>query len=236
MGCISRFVVLLSIFTSWAIYTESVNPIKPKSYIISMSKDAKPTVFTTTHGWFSSVLHSAKLQALGGITAYAETETEASQGPLHLYSNVFHGFSASLTEEQVQVMESMPGVNGVIPDGKKELHTTHTPDFLGLNASRGLWPESKFGEDVIVAVLDTGIWPESSSFLDHNVGAVPRRWKGACEIDAGFNVTVCNRKLIGARYGSGTLCELGGELTGKKCVNLEFLECIHLVSHLKTCL
>lgn len=189
---------------SWALSAEGVtipNLTRPKSYMISMAKDAQPTVFASSHGWFSSVLQSAKMQALGGLS-YAQTETEASQGPLHLYSNVFHGFSATLTEEQVRVMETMPGVNGLIPDGKKELHTTHTPDFLGLNASKGLWPMSKFGEDVIVAVLDTGIWPESSSFLDHSVGTVPRRWKGVCEIDSGFNSTACNRKLIGARYSS----------------------------------
>lgn len=199
MVCRRCFVVVL-VIASWALLAESVTiSPRPRSFIISMAKDAQPAVFTTSHGWFSSVLQSAKMQALGGLS-YAQTEIEASQAaPLHLYSNVFHGFSATLTEEQVRVMESMPGVNGLIPDGKKELHTTHTPDFLGLNATRGLWPVSKFGEDVIIAVLDTGIWPESFSFVDHNVGSVPRRWKGACEIDTGFNVSVCNRKLIGAR-------------------------------------
>ena len=196
---------LIMLCMSWALLAEGVEIpnsmmfTRPKSYIISMAKDEMPAVFASSHGWFSSVLHSAKVQAMGGLAAYAQTEAEASQGPLHLYSSVFHGFSATLTEEEVRVMETMPGVNGLIPDSKKELHTTHTPDFLGLNATQGLWPMSKFGEDVIIAVLDTGIWPESSSFLDHNVGTVPRGWKGVCEIGAGFNNSVCNRKLIGAR-------------------------------------
>lgn len=208
MGSYRSFVmtalIALSIF--WAVLAEGVeitSPVmsaRPKSYIVSMVRDAKPDIFVNSHGWFSSVLRTAKVQALGGLSVNTLSELDASQGPLHLYSTVFHGFSATLTEEQARVMESMPGVNGVFPDTKKQLHTTHTPEFLGLNGSIGLWPSSKFGEDVIVAVLDTGIWPEAFSFADHSVGPVPRRWKGACEIGTGFNSTVCNRKLIGARY------------------------------------
>lgn len=207
MGSYRSFVmtalIALSIF--WAVLAEGVeitSPVmsaRPKSYIVSMVRDAKPDIFVNSHGWFSSVLRTAKVQALGGLSVNTLSELDASQGPLHLYSTVFHGFSATLTEEQARVMESMPGVNGVFPDTKKQLHTTHTPEFLGLNGSIGLWPSSKFGEDVIVAVLDTGIWPEAFSFADHSVGPVPRRWKGACEIGTGFNSTVCNRKLIGAR-------------------------------------
>lgn len=158
-----------------------------------------PTVFATSHGWYSSVLQSAKAQSLQGLTAYAEVTSSVTESPLHIYTTVFHGFSALLTEEQAIAMEKMPGVVGLYPDTVKQLHTTHTPEFLGLNVSQGIWPDSSFGEDVIVGVLDTGIWPERLSFLDNRVGPVPSRWKGICEVGTGFNATVCNRKLIGAR-------------------------------------
>ncbi|CAN0855726.1 Subtilisin-like protease SBT5.3 [Linum grandiflorum] len=61
-----------------------------------------------------------------------------------------------------------------------------------------IWPKAKFGEDVIIANLDTGVWPESPSFnCSETLDAVPSRWKGGCDASGGLK---CNRKLIGARF------------------------------------
>ncbi|RWV91858.1 hypothetical protein GW17_00045816 [Ensete ventricosum] len=70
--------------------------------------------------------------------------------------------------------------------------TTRSWDFLSFPESvkRNLPLE----RDVIVGVIDTGIWPESESFRDEGFGPPPRRWKGTCE---NFK---CNNKIIGARY------------------------------------
>lgn len=82
------------------------------------------------------------------------------------------------------------------------LHTTRTPEFLGLE--REILGE-KFEEvgpvsgDVIIGVLDTGVWPESRSFDDAGMSDVPVRWGGECESRAGFEPSLCNKKLIGAR-------------------------------------
>ncbi|KAK4748046.1 hypothetical protein SAY87_014632 [Trapa incisa] len=58
---------------------------------------------------------------------------------------------------------------------------------------------SRFGEDTILANLDTGVWPESLSFSDLGYGPVPSRWKGSCENNTQAGVP-CNRKLIGAKF------------------------------------
>ena len=65
-------------------------------------------------------------------------------------------------------------------DRRHELHTTRSPQFLGLRNQRGLWSDSDYGFDVIIGLLDTEIWPERRSFFDRNLGLVSSRWKGAC--------------------------------------------------------
>jgi hypothetical protein len=81
-----------------------------------------------------------------------------------------------------------------------ELHTTRSPQFLGLRNQHGMWSDSNYGSDVIVDVFDTRIWPKRCSFSDKNLGSVPKRWKGTCESGEKFSVINCNRKLIGARF------------------------------------
>jgi hypothetical protein len=88
-------------------------------------------------------------------------------------------------------------------------------EFLGL--PEGLWarlggPE-KAGEDVVVGVIDGGIYPEHPSFADEPVtadgtrhyigpayGPPPATWRGTCQEGEAWPATTCNNKLIGARY------------------------------------
>ncbi|CAN1747667.1 Subtilisin-like protease SBT3.15 [Linum perenne] len=78
-----------------------------------------------------------------------------------------------------------------------------------LTRPSGLWKAAKFGEDVIVANIDFGVWPESQSFTDQGYGPVPSRWKGSCS-DKTKDGVLCNKKLIGARYFNKGILEVGG--------------------------
>uniref|UniRef100_A0A0E0C8S3 Subtilisin-like protease n=1 Tax=Oryza meridionalis TaxID=40149 RepID=A0A0E0C8S3_9ORYZ len=80
--------------------------------------------------------------------------------------------------------------------------TTRSWDFLGLNYQNPseLLRRSNYGEDIIIGVVDTGIWPESRSFNDKGYGPVPARWKGVCQVGEGWGSNNCSRKIIGARF------------------------------------
>ncbi|KAI3954326.1 hypothetical protein MKW92_002473 [Papaver armeniacum] len=110
-----------------------------------------------------------------------------------------HGFAAGLTLSQASHLRNVLGIVSVLPEQNHELHTTRTPQFLGLDTKVGIWPESVYGDDVIVGIFDSGIWPERRSFHDEGLGPVPKRWKGICEVGPDFPKESCNRKIIGAR-------------------------------------
>ncbi|CAI0447341.1 unnamed protein product [Linum tenue] len=158
-----------------------------QSYIIHMDKSAMPSSFPTPHDWYSSILSSISGHESGPIIH------------LYTYTHVMNGFSAVLSKAQLARLERTPAHIATFPESMGRRHTTHTPDFLGLNTRAGLWPAARFGDDVIIGVLDTGIWPESQSFGDTLMPPVPARWRGTCETGTDFNSSHCNRKLIGAR-------------------------------------
>ncbi|ONI00108.1 hypothetical protein PRUPE_6G067700 [Prunus persica] len=111
------------------------------------------------------------------------------------YKRSFNGFAAKLTDQEREKLANMKEVVSVFPSRTYQLQTTRSWDFMGFDEkiNRNATVES----DIIVGVIDSGIWPESESFTDVGFGPAPKRWKGACK--GGKNFT-CNNKLIGARY------------------------------------
>ncbi|XP_042506543.1 subtilisin-like protease SBT4.3 [Macadamia integrifolia] len=114
------------------------------------------------------------------------------------YRRSFNGFAVKLNEQEKQKLASKEGVVSVFPSRTLQLHTTRSWDFIGLSTAVKRIPKSE--SDVIVGVLDSGIWPESESFDDEGFGPPPKKWKGVCK---GGNNFTCNNKLIGARFYSG---------------------------------
>ncbi|KAK4267183.1 hypothetical protein QN277_023999 [Acacia crassicarpa] len=182
--CFFFFFFLSLVFVSVSSHSSSESP---QTFIIHVSKSSKPKLFSSHHDWYSSVVkslppssHPAKI--------------------LYTYDTAVHGFAVHLTASQATELSNIPGVLSVIPDQIRHVHTTHTPDFLGLTDSFGLWPNADYADDVVIGVLDTGIWPERRSFSDSGLSPVPSTWKGACETGRDFPALACNRKIIGARF------------------------------------
>ncbi|KAG9443992.1 hypothetical protein H6P81_015332 [Aristolochia fimbriata] len=178
-------VVLVVIWSGTVAAVTSAAAEQPETYIIHMDPTHKPSSFSSHEQW-----HQATLASLS---------SSSSDKLIYSYTHVLHGFSARLTPSELAEIEKSPAHRGTYKERYGRLFTTHTPAFLGLNHRSGLWPAASYGHDVIVGILDTGIWPESESFRDRGFSPVPARWRGACENGTRFSPSVCNRKLIGAR-------------------------------------
>lgn len=165
-----------------------------KTYIVHMKHHQKPAEYATQGEWYADHLQS--------LTAAA-----AEESILYTYDAAYSGFAAALSPEEAESLRQSDAVLGVYEDTVYTLHTTRSPEFLGLEAVAGKWAGHSLQElnqasqDVIVGVLDTGVWPESKSFADDGMSAVPARWRGECEAAADFDPKIhCNKKLIGARF------------------------------------
>ncbi|PKA61855.1 Subtilisin-like protease [Apostasia shenzhenica] len=120
------------------------------------------------------------------------------------YSHALKGFSALLTKKEADLLSRHDKVVSVFRDQILHPHTTRSWDFL--EAESGLGSERahrRASNDVIIGIIDTGIWPESPSFDDSGMAPIPSRWKGICMEGFDFKRSNCNRKLIGARYYTG---------------------------------
>ncbi|KAK9123835.1 hypothetical protein Sjap_013437 [Stephania japonica] len=189
-----------------------VHIIIEQAYIVYMGERAS--------GEFSaSAVHTDMLQQVVG------SNIGASDVMLHSYKRSFNGFAAMLTEKEVEAIKAPKShirlhagleidafaqyfdvhtshifssdVVSVFPSQKKHLHTTRSWDFIGfpLKAHR-----STVESDIIIGMLDSGIWPESASFSDKGYGPPPSKWRGICQSSSNFT---CNNKIIGARYYHG---------------------------------
>ncbi|GJT29737.1 subtilisin-like protease SBT1.8 [Tanacetum coccineum] len=142
--------------------------------------------------------HLSHLQSLVSSATHADL--------LYSYTTVYNGYAASLSPHHAQFLLDSPSVLAVYQDTLYHLHTTRTPHFLGILQDETYFPKDQqqspkvvAGSDVIIGVLDTGVWPELKSFDDSGMPPVPARWRGECEQHKHFDKVSCNNKLIGAR-------------------------------------
>ncbi|GER39339.1 subtilase family protein [Striga asiatica] len=135
-------------------------------------------------------------------TVFGSNE-EAEESVVYHYKHGFSGFAAILNESQANMLANSEGVVSVFESKVSQVHTTRSWDFMGLTHDTSNHPyQNRYGDDVIVGVIDTGIWPESDSFKEEpGMGPIPNSWRGKCVGGQEFDPKrACNKKLIGARY------------------------------------
>nr|GEW58073.1 subtilisin-like protease SBT3.18 [Tanacetum cinerariifolium] len=140
------------------------------------------------------------------LSSVFSSEEDARQSMLYSYKHSFSGFSAKINSTQAATLAGTEQVISVFKSQILRLHTTRTWDFMGLNldppAGQATPLQQTYGDDTIVGLFDTGIWPESKSFSEEpNMCQIPKTWRGKCVRGQNFDpCTACNLKLIGARY------------------------------------
>ncbi|TKY56800.1 Cucumisin protein [Spatholobus suberectus] len=175
----SLLLLLLLSFTSLVLKCHSTSPDDLKNYIVYTGNNMKDEASLMS-------LYKSMLQEVADSNA-------APKSVLHHYQRSFSGFVVKLTEKEADRIAGLDGVVSVFPNRKKQLYTTKSWDFIGFPQH----VERKNAEsDIVIGLIDSGIWPESESFDDKGFGPPPSKWKGTCQTS---NFT-CNNKIIGAKY------------------------------------
>jgi subtilisin family serine protease len=130
------------------------------------------------------------------------------------YTVANNGVAVKLSAQQAFKLSKLPGVVALSKDQKAKPTTTESPHFLGLDAGGGIWSQlggaANAGAGVVVGVIDSGIWPESTAFAGGTGIPVPADWHGKCVSGEQFDKNLaCNDKLIGARYYLGGFSRQG---------------------------
>ncbi len=119
------------------------------------------------------------------------------------YASAYGGVEASVPANQIAALLKTEGVVAVQQDTLEQPQDDNTA-FIGATA---VWPSlggsANAGSNVIVGVIDTGIWPEHPMLAPGSLGAPAGGLRG-CQFGDGSDVAhlgptfTCNNKVIGA--------------------------------------
>jgi hypothetical protein len=140
------------------------------------------------------------------------------------YQTAYGGVAATIPANSVSELLSVPGVAAVQLDTLAQPQDDNT-SFIGATT---VWPtlggQDNAGSNVIVGVIDTGIWPESPFFVDNGL-TPPAGGLKACQFGDGSDVAhlgptfACNDKLIGAYAKMATYMANTGADANEFCNN-----------------
>jgi len=180
--------------------------------------------------------HAAEVQAYLAYLDRNASSVIATLGDapvLARYGSAFNGFAAQLSNDQVKALLANGGVARIWESRIHKPATISTTRFLGLSTPGGVWSQGPGGqalkgEDLVIGVVDTGVWPENPAFFDRVdanglpsndpgatqvYGSVPAHFKGGCVAGEGIDPAKhCNHKLIGIKHFNAEALSYGDPL------------------------
>jgi hypothetical protein len=143
---------------------------------------------------------------------------------LQTYRAAYGGVAVALPRNQIGKLLKVRGVAAVQRDALRQpLNSTDTNNFLGAPAAwAALGGQDNAGAGVLVANLDTGVWPENPLFADQGLAAPPASYD--CQFGDGSDPDLgaafsCNHKLVGAYAFTDTYMSFIDALPGEYCNN-----------------
>ncbi|KAI9115658.1 hypothetical protein K1719_013327 [Acacia pycnantha] len=149
-----------------------------KSYVVYLGSHSHGPKPSSADMEFASSSHYDLLASV------LRSHERAKEAIIYSYNRHINGFAALLEDNEAAEIKRQESSGSVRADSA--------------------WVKGRFGRNVIIGSLGTGVWPESKSFRDDGYGPISKKWRGGskCELyglSGPRNTTLCNRKLIGAK-------------------------------------
>ena len=158
--------------------------------------------------------------------AYLEAEQDQAiksvgADKVYNYRYSMNGFAARMTEADAAALRRRGDVVNVWKDEIRQLQTDGSPAYIGLTKGSEAWSKGYVGEDIVIGVVDSGIWPEHPSFAD-----VPTHKKGNKAklipygpIPPGFTSSGCD---FGSETPMDSAFSCNNKLVSARCFNMGF--------------
>jgi subtilisin family serine protease len=118
------------------------------------------------------------------------------------FRTAYGGVAARVPANQISALLAIPGVSAVQRDTLEQPLDDNTSFIGATNVWVSQGGSAKAGSNVIVGVIDTGVWPEHPMLADNGLPAPPATY--GCQFGDGSDAAhlgpafACNNKLIGA--------------------------------------
>ena len=112
--------------------------------------------------------NSAHVKKYAAFLGKKQSKVVHSVGAKQVYSYRYaiNGFAARMTSADAERLRKNPEVMNVWKDEIRKLQTDSSPTYIGVTESGQAWSKGLTGEDVVIGIIDTGVWPEHPSFAD----------------------------------------------------------------------